>query len=257
MLPATLHVDEPSPHVDWSMGSVQLLTEPRPWQANGRPRRAGVSSFGISGTNAHVIIESAPPAEHDRRKTAVRLPAVVPWVLSAKSTAALASQASRLAEFVGGPRRFGAGRRGMVPGGSRHLRASGRGARCRPRRTADRSGRRLADGQPGASVITGTGLAGKTVFVFPGQGSQWLGMGMGLHATLPGLRRGVQHSGRRTGSPPVAPVARGDVGPRRKAAEHHRIRPAGAVRHRSCAVSPARVLGCAARFRDGPLRSAS
>ncbi|WP_292989091.1 type I polyketide synthase [Mycobacterium sp.] len=186
VLPATLHVDAPSPHVDWSMGSVQLLTEPQPWRAesaNGRPRRAGVSSFGISGTNAHVIIESAPPIDQ-AAESVVAPPAVVPWVLSAKSTAALESQSSRLAQFVGARDELTATDVGWSLAGRTAFehRAVALGA-GRDQLLAGLA--ELADGRPGGSVVTGTSLPGKTVFVFPGQGSQWLGMGMGLHATYP------------------------------------------------------------------------
>ena len=98
VLPATLHVDVPSPHVDWSAGSVALLTEAQPWPAGGGVRRAGVSSFGISGTNAHVIVEAVPVVAAGAVTASVP---VVPWVVSAKSAAALGAQAGRLAEFVG------------------------------------------------------------------------------------------------------------------------------------------------------------
>jgi acyl transferase domain-containing protein len=92
VVPATLHVDEPSTHVDWSAGRVELATGRHGWPQTGRPRRAGVSSFGISGTNAHVIVEQAPAAPAEPRRP---LPAV-PWVLSAKTPGALAAQAGRL-----------------------------------------------------------------------------------------------------------------------------------------------------------------
>ena len=69
VMPATLHVDEPSPHVEWSAGAVRLLTEAVPWDAGGRLRRAGVSAFGMSGTNVHVILEE-PPAEEIQEPTA-------------------------------------------------------------------------------------------------------------------------------------------------------------------------------------------
>ncbi|MGC4892110.1 SDR family NAD(P)-dependent oxidoreductase, partial [Micromonospora sp. DT227] len=119
LMPKTLHVDAPSSHVDWSAGSVRLLTEATPWPVNGRPRRAGVSSFGVSGTNAHLILEEAEPLKileeadpfEPPRDTAadpvgsgqgapVVPGGVVPWLLSAKSEVALRAQAQRLAGFV-------------------------------------------------------------------------------------------------------------------------------------------------------------
>ncbi|MDT5116455.1 MAG: mycoketide-CoA synthase, partial [Mycobacterium sp.] len=181
-LPATLHVDQPSPHVDWSAGSVSLLSEARPWPAADRMRRAGVSSFGISGTNAHVIVESAP-AEESREATPA--PVVVPWVLSAKSLSALGSQAARLAAHVGADDSLDvadvawslAGRatfehRAVVVAGDRNQLLAG---------LED-----LAGDNPGASMVRGAALpAGKHVFVFPGQGSQWVGMGIELLDTAP------------------------------------------------------------------------
>ena len=105
MLPPTLHVDEPSPHVDWSAGAVRLLTEAVPWPRGDRPRRAGVSSFGISGTNAHVILEEAPaePASRSRRPGGLAVPVLGPgavaWVVSGRTAGGLAGQAGRLAEW--------------------------------------------------------------------------------------------------------------------------------------------------------------
>ncbi|MGZ4583937.1 MAG: type I polyketide synthase, partial [Mycobacterium sp.] len=187
-LPATLHVDAPSPHVDWSAGSVSLLTEAQPWpasRAQGRVQRAGVSSFGISGTNAHVIVEAAPEAEppEDRPE-----PVAVPWVVSAKSLPALRSQAARLAGHVRGHSELDvadvawslAGRatfehRAVVIGRDRERLLAGLDELAGPD-IQDLTG----------TVIQGGALpAGKNVFVFPGQGSQWLGMGIELLETAP------------------------------------------------------------------------
>ncbi|KJK54865.1 type I polyketide synthase, partial [Saccharothrix sp. ST-888] len=106
-LPQTLHVGEPSTHVDWSAGAVELLTEARPWPEAGRPRRAAVSSFGISGTNAHTIIEQPPTLDAKPAAKPAAGPAsvasvasVVPWVLSGRSAEALRGQAGRLSAHL-------------------------------------------------------------------------------------------------------------------------------------------------------------
>ncbi|WP_211566042.1 type I polyketide synthase, partial [Micromonospora halophytica] len=100
LVPATLHVDAPSSKVDWTSGAVTLVTEARPWPELDRPRRGAVSSFGISGTNAHVIIEQPEP-EPVEALAGDPLP-VVPWLLSGRSTEALAGQATRLAAHLSG-----------------------------------------------------------------------------------------------------------------------------------------------------------
>jgi polyketide synthase 7 len=180
MMPKTLHVDAPTPHVDWSAGAVSLLTESRPWPAGQRPRRAGVSAFGISGTNAHVIVEEPPTLE-----TVVAgrdyPDAVTAWVLSARSDEALRNQAARLLTRVSGNAGLSPVDVGWSLVSTRSMfdhRAVVVGA-DRAALTAGLAG--LAAGDPGANVAMGRARSvDRTVFVFPGQGSQWVGMGAEL-----------------------------------------------------------------------------
>ncbi|HEU5473873.1 MAG TPA: SDR family NAD(P)-dependent oxidoreductase [Actinophytocola sp.] len=169
VLPRTLHVDRPTSRVDWAAGAVELLTDQRDWPEADRPRRAGVSSFGISGTNAHVILEQAPPVEAPGAEDGAGLPASVPWVISGRSERALRAQAARLREQV-------AARPELRPADVGFSLATTRAAHeYRAMITAvDRAGclaalDAVAAGQPAPNLITGVGFGPPSVaVVFPG-----------------------------------------------------------------------------------------
>ncbi|HEY7147797.1 MAG TPA: SDR family NAD(P)-dependent oxidoreductase, partial [Streptosporangiaceae bacterium] len=210
LLPPTLHAAEPSPHVDWSPGTVRLLTEPVDWPPGEDPRRAGVSAFGLSGTNAHIILEE-PPADDDAAAGGLvpgedRVPVLavdragwVPWVVSGRSAAGLAAQAGRLAADVTARPDLDPGdvgwslatsrsvfeHRAVVTGAGREELLAGLGA--------------VAAGEPAAGVVTGSvpaGGAGRVAFVFPGQGSQWAGMGAELLGCSPVFASRLAECGR-------------------------------------------------------------
>ncbi|WP_460407420.1 type I polyketide synthase, partial [Actinophytocola sediminis] len=182
VLPKTLHATVPSSKVDWSTGSVELLTENTDWPEVDRPRRAGVSSFGLSGTNAHVILEQAPPVEERALPAATGL---VPWVLSGHGTTAVRARARALLSTVEdmvdvdvasvghalATTRTGFAHRAVVTGTSPAEFVAGLSAIC-------------AD-DVAENVVWGRSGPRKVVFVFPGQGSQWAGMGRALLESSP------------------------------------------------------------------------
>ncbi|MEU6594907.1 SDR family NAD(P)-dependent oxidoreductase [Streptomyces sp. NPDC046881] len=202
-------MDEPTPHVDWSAGDVRLLTEAVDWPESDRPRRAAISSFGVSGTNAHTIIEQAPATEEPPRAPVPGT--AVPCVLSGRTEAALRAQAARLASFLddngedngngshnGGGNGNGADRAGRaapvadVAYSLATTRAAFEHRAVVVAETPEELRQKLAGVAGGATprgVVTGTArTGGKTVFVFPGQGSQWAGMAAELLEVSPVFR---------------------------------------------------------------------
>ncbi|WP_063763225.1 type I polyketide synthase [Streptomyces sp. NRRL WC-3742] len=179
VLPRTLNVDEPTPHVDWTAGSMELLTEQRDWPAVDRPRRAAVSSFGISGTNAHVVLEQAEPSpeESETGEQAGEQAGPVAWPLSARTADGLRGQAARLAAFVA--------QRGELSPAAVAAALSGRTAFEHRAVVVGASSEELA-GALADPAVTGVahGLPGVGV-LFTGQGAQRAGMGRELSERFP------------------------------------------------------------------------
>ncbi|MEU5812070.1 type I polyketide synthase, partial [Streptomyces sp. NPDC047718] len=186
LLPKTLHADEPTPLIEWERSGLQLLNEARPWERGAeRTRRAGISSFGLSGTNAHVVLEEPPTAAPADPGAAAeeRSSGPLPVVVSGRDEAALREQAGRWADWL--EARPGVAVAGVAVTAGRHRTHFESRASVV---AADSAGlvealRALAGGVPHDAVVTGSASRrGKVVFVYPGQGSQWVGMGRELLA---------------------------------------------------------------------------
>ncbi|MEV5839044.1 type I polyketide synthase, partial [Nocardia sp. NPDC052112] len=193
VMPPTLHVDEPTPRVDWSTGAIELLTRKRDWpEAADRPRRAAVSSFGISGTNAHVVLEHVSAGESaesepgtDPGSSGSTVAVAVPWVVSAKSEASLRAQAARLHEFVAADPAVSVSEVAHSLISTRTLFAHRAVVVGADRTELLRRLATVAAGEPGPDVAVGSGAASRVGVMFAGQGSQRAGMGQQLYGRFP------------------------------------------------------------------------
>ncbi|MEU4245490.1 SDR family NAD(P)-dependent oxidoreductase, partial [Actinoplanes sp. NPDC026619] len=191
VLPRTLHAAEPTPHVDWSAGSVRLLAEAQPWTGTDRPRRAAVSSFGISGTNAHAIIEQAAEPAPAPEPTAVTGP--VAWIITGHDEPALREQAGRLRDRLTATPGPGLAATARALATSRAELAQ-RAVVVADEPAAMTAGlHALATGDADSRVVRGVaGDSGRIALVFPGQGSQWAGMAVDLLDTSEVFAREIQ-----------------------------------------------------------------
>nr|WP_307793499.1 SDR family NAD(P)-dependent oxidoreductase [Amycolatopsis sp. MtRt-6] len=185
LLPKTLHAEEPSSHVDWSAGTVRLLSRAREWPVSDTPRRAGVSAFGVSGTNAHVILEEAPAADRNTPPEPGERPGPTVWVLSGRSDPALRAQAAKLLTHLADHPL-----RARDVGLSLALTRSAfdhRAAVVADDTEALLAGvRALAAGRPAPALLRGTALGDRrSAFLFGGQGTQRPGMGRVLAGRFP------------------------------------------------------------------------
>ncbi|WP_241840193.1 type I polyketide synthase [Frankia sp. CcI49] len=216
-MPRTLHVTEPSPHVDWSTSGISLLMESRPWERrHGQPRRAAVSAFGVSGTNAHAVLEEAPDDHAGTGPLPATAPEAVPGagqgatagepeeaipapiILSARTDEALAAHARSIAAYLDQRPEttvpdlgFSLATRTRFESRAVVVAAPGSAGR----RNLTQALLALADGRPASALVRGrvrrSVAAGRMAFLFTGQGSQRPGMGKELHSAFPTFARAL------------------------------------------------------------------
>nr|WP_279636572.1 type I polyketide synthase [Streptomyces pactum] len=194
-LPPTLHAHNPSPHINWTTGHITLLTQPTPWPTHNRPRNAAISSFGISGTNAHLILQQAPtptpppdnkptPPHTDKPTTPPQDDtSLVVLPLSAKSAPALRAQATELRDHLSARPSLSLPDAGHALITTRAAFTHRAAVVTSSRTTALDALDALAEDRAHPAAVLGPPAGAgerKTVFVFPGQGSQWAGMGVRL-----------------------------------------------------------------------------
>ncbi|MER5303986.1 type I polyketide synthase [Streptomyces lasiicapitis] len=213
VLPRSLHIAEPTPHVDWESGAVRLLTEATPWPEAGRPRRTAVSSFGVGGTNAHIILEEGPPEPdgatataptedtytydtHDTHDAGAAGSRPLPWLVSGNGEAGLRAQARRVAGFLESDPDAPDADVAYSLATSRAALADRAVVVAADRTEAMRLLADLADGaygEHGPHVARGVAATrDRVTFVFPGQGSQWPGMAAELMRTSPVFRDAIE-----------------------------------------------------------------
>ncbi|MFI6153791.1 type I polyketide synthase [Kitasatospora sp. NPDC051170] len=184
VLPRTLHADEPSPHIEWDGSGLSLLQESTPWERGERARRAGVSSFGLSGTNAHLILEEAPTVAPAAQQPQ---PSAVPLLVSGRDEAAVREQAARWADWLEANPVTPLAAVAATAAHHRTLFDHRAAVVATSVAEAVVGLRGVAGGEP----VGVAGSPGEVVFVYPGQGSQWLGMGAALLEESPVFREAV------------------------------------------------------------------
>jgi amino acid adenylation domain-containing protein len=188
-IPASLHFKEPNPHIAWSELPVRVASEAIAWPRTDRPRVAGVSSFGISGTNAHVVLEEAPAAE-ERASAPQRSAELV--VLSARTAEALSATAGRLAEHLERHAEQTLGDIAYSLATTRTHHEHRLSLTVRSREELIGALQVATKGEvPEGGVRAEAESSAKVVFVFPGQGAQWLGMGRELLEEEPIFRESM------------------------------------------------------------------